>query len=68
LYSLLTGYLEPPAGVEEKENLHYNPYFNGGWIGMKAPLYDEIIEYSDGTVFSLHYYIIYLYHKIYGFN
>jgi len=53
LYSLLTGYLEPPAGVEEKENLHYNPYFNGGWIGMKAPLYDEIIEYSDGTPATL---------------
>lgn len=53
IYSLLTGYMEPPAGVESKENLHYNPYFNGGWIGMKAPLYDEIIEYSDGTPATL---------------
>jgi len=53
LYSLLTGYMDPPAGVEEKENLYYNPYFNGGWIGMKAPLYDDIIEYSDGTPATL---------------
>ena len=38
-----------PAGVETKEGLHYNPYFNGGWIGMAKALYDEVIEYSDGT-------------------
>lgn len=49
IYSLLTGYHDPPAGVEVKEGLHYNPYFNGGWIGMAKALYDEIIEYSDGT-------------------
>jgi len=49
IYSILVGYMEPPAGVEAKEGLHYNPYFNGGWIAMKQALYDEIIEYSDGT-------------------
>jgi len=49
IFSLLTGFQDPPAGVETKEGLHYNPYFNGGWIGMAKPLYDEIIEYSDGT-------------------
>jgi ubiquinol-cytochrome c reductase cytochrome c1 subunit len=53
LYSLLTGYVDPPAGVEEKENLYYNPYFNGGWIGMKQALYDDIIEYADGTPATL---------------
>lgn len=53
LYSLLTGYMDPPAGVEEKENLYYNPYFNGGWIGMKQALYDDIIEYADGTPATL---------------
>jgi ubiquinol-cytochrome c reductase cytochrome c1 subunit len=46
---LLTRYEDPPAGVEVKEGLHYNPYFNGSWIGMAKALYDEIIEYSDGT-------------------
>ena len=49
LYSLLTGYCDAPAGVESKEGLHYNPYFNGGWIAMAKALYDDIIEYSDGT-------------------
>lgn len=49
IFSLLTGYVDPPAGVEKKEGLHYNPYFYGGWIGMAKALYDEIIEYSDGT-------------------
>lgn len=49
IYSLLTGYMDPPAGVDAKEGLHYNPYFAGGWIGMAKALYDEVIEYSDGT-------------------
>jgi ubiquinol-cytochrome c reductase cytochrome c1 subunit len=49
VYSLLTGYCDRPAGVEEKEGLHYNPYFNGSFIGMAKALYDDIIEYSDGT-------------------
>lgn len=49
MYSLLTGYCDAPAGVESKEGLHYNPYFNGGWIAMAKALYDDIIEYSDGT-------------------
>merc|ERR1711962_59287 len=26
-----------------------NPYFPGGAIGMAPPLYNEIIEYDDGT-------------------
>ena len=28
---------------------NFNPYFPGGAIGMGAPLYNEIIEYDDGT-------------------
>ncbi len=48
IFALLTGYVDAPAGVETKEGLHYNPYFNGGWIGMAKALYDEVIEYSDG--------------------
>jgi cytochrome c1 len=51
---LLTGYHEPPAGVEKKEGLHYNPYFNGSWIGMAKALYDDIIEYSDGINFFIY--------------
>ncbi|XP_013772646.1 cytochrome c1, heme protein, mitochondrial-like [Limulus polyphemus] len=49
VFSLLTGYCDPPAGVEIREGLYYNPYFPGGAIGMAQALYNEIIEYNDGT-------------------
>ena len=49
IYSLLTGYAEPPEGVNLMPGLHYNPYFEGGQLAMPAPLIDGIIEYSDGT-------------------
>ncbi len=49
LYSLLTGYSDPPAGVEVMEGLNYNAYFPGGWVAMPAPLSDDAVEYADGT-------------------
>ncbi|KAK0042927.1 cytochrome c1 heme protein mitochondrial [Biomphalaria pfeifferi] len=49
IFSLLTGYAEPPAGVKLMEGQHYNPYFPGGAIGMAEALYNEIVEYDDGT-------------------
>ncbi|CAG8600889.1 6959_t:CDS:2 [Paraglomus occultum] len=49
VFSLLTGYVDPPAGVEIREGLHYNPYFPGGAIGMARVLYDGLVEYEDGT-------------------
>ncbi len=49
LFSLLTGYREPPAGFEVDEPQHYNPYFPGGKIGMRPPLEDGQVEYDDGT-------------------
>lgn len=49
IYHLLTSYCDPPAGVEIREGQNFNPYFPGGAIGMVAPLYNEIIEYDDGT-------------------
>ena len=42
-------YCDAPAGVELGEGQHFNPYFLGGAIGMAPPLYNEIIEYDDGT-------------------
>lgn len=27
--ALLTGYVDPPAGVEIREGMNYNPYFPG---------------------------------------
>ncbi|XP_020338361.1 cytochrome c1, heme protein, mitochondrial [Oncorhynchus kisutch] len=49
VFSLLTGYCEPPAGVEVREGLYYNPYFPGQAIGMAPPIYNEILEFEDGT-------------------
>ncbi|KAF8517984.1 cytochrome C1 family-domain-containing protein [Hysterangium stoloniferum] len=49
IFSLLTGYVDPPAGVEIREGLNYNPYFPGGAIGMARLLFDGLVEYDDGT-------------------
>jgi len=49
IFSLLTGYIDPPAGVEIREGMNYNPYFPGGAIGMARVLFDGLVEYDDGT-------------------
>uniref|UniRef100_A0A671QUL0 Cytochrome c-1 n=1 Tax=Sinocyclocheilus anshuiensis TaxID=1608454 RepID=A0A671QUL0_9TELE len=49
LFSLLTSYCDPPAGVSVREGLYYNPYFPGQAIGMAPPIYNEVLEYDDGT-------------------
>jgi ubiquinol-cytochrome c reductase cytochrome c1 subunit len=49
VFSLLTGYRERPAGVDERENMHFNPYFAGNFIGMARLLSDDLVEYDDGT-------------------
>ncbi|OXG22768.1 cytochrome c1, heme protein, mitochondrial [Cryptococcus neoformans Ze90-1] len=49
VYSLLTGYCDPPAGVKVAEGMNYNPYFPGGGIAMARVLFDGLVEYDDGT-------------------
>jgi len=49
VFSLLTGYIDPPAGVEVREGMNYNPYFPGGAISMARVLFDGLVEYDDGT-------------------
>ena len=49
LFSLLTGYHEPPKGVNLRDGLYYNPYFPGSAIGMAQALHDGMIDYDDGT-------------------
>lgn len=49
MFSLITGYSDPPAGVALKGNLSYNKYFPGGAIAMARNLYDGLVEYQDGT-------------------
>jgi ubiquinol-cytochrome c reductase cytochrome c1 subunit len=49
IFTLLTGYREPPAGITMRPGLHYNPYFPGAAIGMAKALSDGLVEYEDGT-------------------
>jgi len=49
IYSLLNGYCDPPAGIELREGQAFNPYFPGGALSMSPPIYNEIIEFEDGT-------------------
>jgi ubiquinol-cytochrome c reductase cytochrome c1 subunit len=49
IFSLLTGYIDPPAGVEVREGMNYNPYFPGGAISMGRVLFDGLVEYDDKT-------------------
>ena len=50
VHALLTGYGEtPPEGYEQSEDQDYNPYFNTWTIGMPEPLFDDAVEYADGT-------------------
>lgn len=49
VFSLLTGYCDAPAGVNLREGQYFNPYFPGGAISMAQALYNEAMEYGDGT-------------------
>ena len=49
LYGLLTGYVEAPDDVELSAGMSYNEYFPGHQIAMAPPLFDEGVEYTDGT-------------------
>jgi len=53
VFSILTGYKEPPAGVQLREGLYYNPYFPGGKIAMPQALSDGQLEFEDGTYGSI---------------
>jgi len=49
IYSLLLGYEEAPEDFELDDGVYYNQYMPGKKIKMSEPIYDEIVEYSDGT-------------------
>ena len=56
LYALLTGYVDPPAGEEMREGMSYNAYFPGHQIAMAAPLFEEGVEYTDGSPMTVEQY------------
>jgi ubiquinol-cytochrome c reductase cytochrome c1 subunit len=54
VYSLLTGYTDPPANLpkdaQPSETLHYNPYFANLNIAMTPPLVaDDQVSYGEGA-------------------
>lgn len=50
VFSLLTGYPdEAPAGAVVQEGLNFNPYFPGTGIAMARVLFNDLVEYEDGT-------------------
>jgi ubiquinol-cytochrome c reductase cytochrome c1 subunit len=50
IYSLLTGYEEPPAGFQLPPGSHYNPYFHAApSFAMPKPLSDGQVTYDDGA-------------------
>jgi ubiquinol-cytochrome c reductase cytochrome c1 subunit len=50
VYSILTGYQDAPAGFEFNSDVtNYNPYFPTREILMMAPLFEDMLEYQDGT-------------------
>tara|TARA_Y100000590_G_scaffold241037_1_gene271042 strand:- start:589 stop:1347 length:759 start_codon:yes stop_codon:yes gene_type:complete len=49
LYNLLIGYVEPPNGVEIGEGMYFNKWIDGNQIAMPNPIYDESVDYDDGT-------------------
>jgi ubiquinol-cytochrome c reductase cytochrome c1 subunit len=50
VHSLLTGYQEPPAGVEVPEGLSYNPYFiSAPYLAMPPPLSDDLVKYAQNA-------------------
>ena len=69
IYSVVTGYVNPPAGLKVPTGGHYNPYFPGdltsswsgshehvppgGFIAMAPPLKDGLVSFDDGTKSTL---------------
>lgn len=49
IFALLTSYMDPPEGVALGEGQAYNPYFSGGVLSMAQQLFDDMLEYKDGT-------------------
>jgi ubiquinol-cytochrome c reductase cytochrome c1 subunit len=57
IYSLLTGYEEDPEGVEVPAGQYYNhSYLGGKLLAMAPPLYDEAVEYTDGSPMTVDQY------------
>jgi len=70
IYSLLTGFENPPKGLHVADGQHYNPYMagslatqwsgdphqvpEGGVLAMAPPLHDGLVTYDDGKAATVH--------------
>ncbi|MDD9841119.1 MAG: cytochrome c1 [Alphaproteobacteria bacterium] len=49
IYAILMGYEEAPPDMQMAVGYSYNPYMSSRTIAMTQPLFDDLIEYTDGT-------------------
>ncbi len=49
LYAFLTGFEEPPEGVNLMPGMNYNKYFPGHQVGMPNIVQPDGVSYADGT-------------------
>lgn len=47
--AMLVGYQDPPAGVTIGDGMHFNRYFPGRQIAMANVLFDDMMDFVDGT-------------------
>ena len=53
VFALLNGYADAPADHPVADSMNYNPVFPGSEIAMPPPLFEDGVEYADGTVASV---------------
>lgn len=56
VFSLLTGWMDPPAGVSLAENQYFNSYFPGYVISMAPVSIKDIILYIFVNIFLIFFY------------
>ena len=51
VYNVMLGYQDPPPELEDEimDGMYYNKIYEGNQIAMPQQLYDDLIEYADGT-------------------
>jgi ubiquinol-cytochrome c reductase cytochrome c1 subunit len=49
VYAILTGYADPPPGMQMQQGMNYNRYFPGNQIAMPQQLMEGRVTYADGT-------------------
>ena len=49
IHAILTGYADPPPGMQMQDGMNYNKMFAGHQIAMPPPLQDGRVTYADGT-------------------